>query len=958
MKKIAMLMTILFVLVMTSICFADDNREIISYVEGITVESREDDTPKSLEDVFIYGASMQADESNPFVLTLSGDPAYFYMTKWQKKEGSTWKDARNLQVKTFTAGTYRYWVSIYVDNEYPEWSSSPTAGEDYKITSNTVVVINGEVWQTSGYSSGPSYSRIYAHKEFVMTEPAELQFYDNSSLDIPEGWVNTAIEAKDVSTFVEGGVRPYMFSKVSGPSWINVSGDGLISGTPDQVSNASTLVVRVTDGLSNYKEISISVGKVHKDPASRTQISTVVARSSNIANIPTVGYSTYQAYPNFEIQMGNPAYIYKGVWQEKVGNSYVNKDGVDDIFYAGKQYRFLTMVCIDNKTDDGSPSSTAGEDYVFSENATVALNGLPMTIISRSFNNNSSYITVCSDDYDVGAEIIAPTGSISIANLGTLTENYSSQPFTPVVVTITNEAVVDAHYLKFEFNGGDDKSFSYLLNASTLNGPDTWNNASMFGVRPNTGLTMGSYTTSLALMYDSNKDGYYETCIGEQAISVTITDGRTAISLVEGTMENDISDYPSYGATLRSCIPTITTVVGSPAYFYYNSASWQYKNGDEWESSAFDKFIAGTYRLKINLFIDGDVNSGSPSSTAANDYRLDTNVVVKVNDVTWTRDEHVAVSSNSSHVYVYSPEVVVPEPEELIFPDSDRYNIQPNYNGTPISSIDVSEFTHGGVRPYTYSKVSGPGWISVSSDGVISGTPNVVGENENLVVGVTDKISNHKEITISVAETMRNPDDRIIIDAVNATSNIATMAKPGRIVDAPTFTIADESYPAYFAVEGGNWFRKNGENWISVTERVDSFKEGEYLYKCSVYIDNDTEGGSPSGEAGNDYVLSADVVVTVDGEVWEWEVESVSISEASSNVRVKSKEYTVTSSKPGDVNGDGVINIYDVRMLLQYYINYDGSELTISEKVKMDLNDDDKVDIYDVRILLQMYINA
>ena len=77
MKKIAMLMTILFVLAMTSICFADDNREIISYVEGITVESREDDTPKSLEDVFIYGASMLADESNPFVLTTSGDPGVF-----------------------------------------------------------------------------------------------------------------------------------------------------------------------------------------------------------------------------------------------------------------------------------------------------------------------------------------------------------------------------------------------------------------------------------------------------------------------------------------------------------------------------------------------------------------------------------------------------------------------------------------------------------------------------------------------------------------------------------------------------------------------------------------------------------------------------------------------------------------------------------------------------------------
>ena len=58
----------------------------------------------------------------------------------------------------------------------------------------------------------------------------------------------------------------------------------------------------------------------------------------------------------------------------------------------------------------------------------------------------------------------------------------------------------------------------------------------------------------------------------------------------------------------------------------------------------------------------------------------------------------------------------------------------------------------------------------------------------------------------------------------------------------------------------------------------------------------------------------------------------------------------------GDLDGDGKITIYDVRLLLQNYINpaptWSDEQLAV-----MDINEDGIINIYDVRMLLQIYIN-
>ncbi len=144
--------------------------------------------------------------------------------------------------------------------------------------------------------------------------------------------------------------------------------------------------------------------------------------------------------------------------------------------------------------------------------------------------------------------------------------------------------------------------------------------------------------------------------------------------------------------------------------------------------------------------------------------------VVKVNGEIW-RTEMGVVGTNFSFGTAYSPEFTVEEPAiGLTFFDSSTFDITTVYKNVAISSFSVANNAAGGKKPYTFSRTSGPAWINVSTDGIISGTPTAMGENEDLVVRVTDSNSNYKEITISVANTIVNPEDRIKVTEIEATA--------------------------------------------------------------------------------------------------------------------------------------------------------------------------------------------
>ena len=156
----------------------------------------------------------------------------------------------------------------------------------------------------------------------------------------------------------------------------------------------------------------------------------------------------------------------------------------------------------------------------------------------------------------------------------------------------------------------------------------------------------------------------------------------------------------------------------------------------------------------------------------------------------------------------------------------------PGSRKCPFLSAENSPFNYATHKPYKFSKTFGPDWITVSEIGEISGTPTTIGSNLDLVVRVTDKEDDFKEITISVADTVCNPEDRIEVNNIVATSTITAPIYDAPIAN-PTFTVIEGS-PAHLG-SGGHWLKKNGDNWATVYSG--KFTEGTWYFACQIRID-------------------------------------------------------------------------------------------------------------------------
>ena len=77
--------------------------------------------------------------------------------------------------------------------------------------------------------------------------------------------MGTQIEKVDISRSVKGGRTPYVFSKKSGPDWLQVDGRGKITGTrPSTETAATTAVIKVTDKDNTVQTFTVTVGAVTK----------------------------------------------------------------------------------------------------------------------------------------------------------------------------------------------------------------------------------------------------------------------------------------------------------------------------------------------------------------------------------------------------------------------------------------------------------------------------------------------------------------------------------------------------------------------------------------------------------------------------------------------------------------------------------------------------------------------
>ena len=268
----------------------------------------------NIDDIIGFGKSVKSPSFN-----IKEDvPAQFQTQyNWEKKTATSWEDYSGT---AFTEGTYRYVTQIRIDRD------SGGATTHVLDKNGITVTVNDVKWDNSIPDIYDTYSFAWvSSKEYEVVAPAgtPLDFIKDNNWDINKHYINQAITAFSVADGAAGGTKPYTFSKVSGPEWINVAADGTVSGTPTVLGANADLVIKVTDNAAEpaTKEITLRVGNTYVLPADREVIS-VIKVTSNIGEI--LGYGKRVVKPSFTFTEGTQAnFPYSmGHWYKKEGTEW------------------------------------------------------------------------------------------------------------------------------------------------------------------------------------------------------------------------------------------------------------------------------------------------------------------------------------------------------------------------------------------------------------------------------------------------------------------------------------------------------------------------------------------------------------------------------------------------------------------------------------------------------------
>ena len=207
-------------------------------------------------------------------LQLPADAPYYFPNSmgdfFKKNSDDTWSPWSDGNV--FTEGTYYLQAQLRVDNAYGTTHRLPSTGAELTVT------VDGKAWSVDGNPavySEYSYAWVKSSEFTIVKKTLPLTFSDSGNLDYKENFVNTAVAEKDLKEYVVGGTETYTFSKTTNNcSWLQVSSDGIISGTPtDLDKNTYHDTIQVSDGESTQK-IEIYIGCVYPQSGDREVLTT------------------------------------------------------------------------------------------------------------------------------------------------------------------------------------------------------------------------------------------------------------------------------------------------------------------------------------------------------------------------------------------------------------------------------------------------------------------------------------------------------------------------------------------------------------------------------------------------------------------------------------------------------------------------------------------------------------
>ena len=339
---------------------------------------------------------------------------------------------------------------------------------------------------------------------------------------------------------------------------------------------------------------------------------------------------------------------------------------------------------------------------------------------------------------------------------------------------------------------------------------------------------------------------------------------RTPVTAVTATLE----DAPIYYGRDADDRPSVTYDSGQGVVILANMIYFQEYVDGKWKTFNDGVIVEGKWRISMQV------------RTKGTDTVLDPNVTLQVNGVEWERANNYSVGDTFSYVSFYSPEFEVKKPTggELSFSTGSTI-IPKTYTGQPIAEIDLNAFVSGGIEPYTFTKVSGPEWISVSDAGKVNGTPTAEGANDDLVVKVTDAPGTTKSATIKVKETILDFSAREKITAATASLEENPIYYGRDADDRPSVTYDSGQGVVILA------------NMIYFQEYVD----GKWkTFNDGVIVEGKWRISMQVRTKGTDTVLDPNVTLQVNGVEWE-RANNYSVGDTFSYVSFYSPEFSVTA---------------------------------------------------------------
>ena len=272
-------------------------------------------------------------------------------------------------------------------------------------------------------------SSFIGHPTFVTIGYKSLTLADDTAYAIPEGVVDTEIKEVDISKAVKGGRTPYIFTKKSGPDWLQVDWQGKITGKrPSTETAATTATIKVTDKDNTVQTFTIAVGAVTKpkgvsvsgkvksyNPSNPITIQlmqsgaeiykTTIAAETGSGQV-TQNFSFDTVMPGtYDLVVTKDAHLAYTIKKVVVGEAPIDLTTMTD-----KAYSTITLLCGDidgngyiNSTDlgiilkgqnYGKPSNTAGVEPAADLDGNGYINSTDLGIVLQGQHYGKSAVSV------------------------------------------------------------------------------------------------------------------------------------------------------------------------------------------------------------------------------------------------------------------------------------------------------------------------------------------------------------------------------------------------------------------------------------------------------------------------------------------------------------------------------------------------------------------------------------